>query len=385
MEGQITLNEWMEWKEDIRRKLQETANNFVYIGYRLKQIRDSGMYDGCESIYEFAEKEYNLQRSTVSRFMAINDKFSKHGNSIELRDEFVGLNQSQLSEMLSLPVSDYDMITEDTSIKDIREIKSFNRDMKEPEPKPEETVKAAGTDQKEWTPLQKCIIDFFKDKLDLLDEVEKSYTIKDAAELMAPSGSRTHKKGIILLVMHDYDHGVNIKEMGKPEPSSMTWDTFFDRIREVFFDFADDYKDRLGEIYPESVPKEAESVPKAEKIEKNKEKSDEISENRKESKATADKEISPAAGGSEPKEEAKEENEEETKVETIPAAAGQEEIQQAYRKTFEIIRGIEKRLGERDWKGAHDGADALSDTIGWIREQNPEDINTALDAEFDNE
>ena len=57
MEGQITLNEWMEWKEDIRRKLQETAGNFVYIGYRLKQIRDSGMYDGCESVYEFAEKE----------------------------------------------------------------------------------------------------------------------------------------------------------------------------------------------------------------------------------------------------------------------------------------------------------------------------------------
>lgn len=46
MQGQITLTEWMQWREDIRRKLQETASNFVYIGYRLKQIRDSGMYDG---------------------------------------------------------------------------------------------------------------------------------------------------------------------------------------------------------------------------------------------------------------------------------------------------------------------------------------------------
>ena len=48
---QITLDEWTQWKEDIRRKLAETAGNFVYIGYRLKQIRDSGMYDGAADIF----------------------------------------------------------------------------------------------------------------------------------------------------------------------------------------------------------------------------------------------------------------------------------------------------------------------------------------------
>lgn len=41
---QITIDQWQQWKEDIRSKLQETAENFVYIGYRLKQIRDSGMH-----------------------------------------------------------------------------------------------------------------------------------------------------------------------------------------------------------------------------------------------------------------------------------------------------------------------------------------------------
>ena len=55
---QITINEWMQWKEDIRTKLQETAQNFVYIGYRLKQIRDSGMLDGAADIFEFANNEY---------------------------------------------------------------------------------------------------------------------------------------------------------------------------------------------------------------------------------------------------------------------------------------------------------------------------------------
>ena len=54
VEGQITLDEWMQWKEDIRRKLKETAGNFVYIGCRLRQIRDSGMLDGAADIFEFA-------------------------------------------------------------------------------------------------------------------------------------------------------------------------------------------------------------------------------------------------------------------------------------------------------------------------------------------
>ena len=59
---QITLNEWQEWREDIRKKLQETAQNFVYIGFRLRQIRDSGILDGCSDIFEFANRDLGNQR-----------------------------------------------------------------------------------------------------------------------------------------------------------------------------------------------------------------------------------------------------------------------------------------------------------------------------------
>ena len=413
MEGQITLNEWMQWKEDIRRKLRETASNFVYIGYRLKQIRDSGMFDGCSTVYEFAQKEYGLERSTVSRFMAINDKFSRHGNSIELRDEFVGLSQSQLSEMLTLPVSDYELVTENTAIKDIRELKKFEKDaMNPPEEESEkeesenvstmqgainpdsgnepqewdeqakeekheaaaETIEPVATSQQEeekveYTPLQKCIIDFFRDKLDLLKEVEKAYTIKDAAELLAPSGCTTHRKGIIFLTMQDYDKGVKYKQMGVPLPISMSWDKFFDEIRSVFFDFEENYKDRLKEIYPESEQKkpeneqkEPENVQKTVKNDKKQQKPAEIV--KEQQKPTAE--------------------EEQLKEEAFPAAE-QKEIQQAYRKTFGLIREIEKRLGDRKWEEAYAGADTLAVTINWINTQKPEEVNAALDAEFDND
>ena len=58
MENQIALNEWMEWKEDIRRKLQETAGNFVYIGYRLKHI-EIGYIPTCAH-YIFKRNSENI-------------------------------------------------------------------------------------------------------------------------------------------------------------------------------------------------------------------------------------------------------------------------------------------------------------------------------------
>jgi len=432
MEGQITLNEWMQWKEDIRRKLQETASNFVYIGYRLKQIRDSGMYDGCANIFEFAEKEYHLERTTVSRFMSINDKFSKHGNSIELRDEFVGLGQSQLSEMLSLPVNDYDLITEDTAIKDIRELKRFEKDaMNEPveengtedteneaamqtaespdsgneEQSGTEEEKAAKEKKEEYTPLQRCIIDFFKDRQELLLKVleiidrEDDEGGKEIAELLSPTGSATHRKGIVFLLMYDYKGGVKYKIMGQPDPVSMTWEKFIAEIDNIFIEGQTwNIENKIKEIYPETVQKEPEIVQKPQKTEIKPQKTEDIVKEPQRSEPVATSQQEEKRKEDTIEEEPKEEASPATEETTVPAAeevqpateksqpaAEADEIRQAYHKTFRLIREIEKYLGEREWGKAYTGADVLAVTIEWISAQAQEQVNEALDAEFDNE
>ena len=396
MEGQITLNEWMEWKEDIRRKLQETAGNFVYIGYRLKQIRDSGMYDGSENIFEFAEKEYGLSKSVVSRFMAINDKFSKHGNSIELRDEFVGLNQSQLSEMLTLPVSDYEMVTEETSIKEIRELKAFEKDAMNPpeedpgteapengstmqvaenpdsgnEPDngtPAAAEAVATSQQKEWTPLQKCIIDFFRDKLDLLRQVNENIDEeKTVAELIAPSGSVTHRKGLVVLTMKSYDKGVMYKQMGVPLPISMTWEKFIAEIDNIFIEGQTwNIENKIKEIYPETVQKEPEIVQKPQKTEIKPQKTEEIVKEPQRSEPVAT---------SQQEEKGKEDTvEEEPKEEASPAAEdddvkiyepGQKEvkdltdyeIRDIYDDIITLSNKLRVNLEMYEWKEAHEAA-----------------------------
>lgn len=230
---QITIDQWQQWKEDIRNKLQETAENFVYIGYRLKQIRDSGMFDGAADIFEFAQREYGLGKSTTSRFIAINEKYSEGGNSLELREEFRRFSSSKLSEMLTLPDNECQLITERTTIKEIRELKNFSKEQVQQDDMEQEAVV--------YTPLQKCIIDFFKEpqKAEMLNKVMENLILpfprfQEAAELMNPSGQSSHKKGIIFLFMYDYNTGVKYKDLTLPEPVSMSWNEFLEKVYDIY-------------------------------------------------------------------------------------------------------------------------------------------------------
>lgn len=241
---QITLDQWVQWKEDIRRKLEETAQNFVHIGFRLKQIRDSGMYGGAADIFEFAEREYGLGKSTVSRFIAINERYSEGGNSLELKKEFRAFSSSKLSEMLTLPDNEIQLVTEKTTIREIRELKEFNRqeDPGEAEEGKTQGQQDTGTDQEtdnKPSPLEKCILDFFRDKREALNRIigilsgdQPQY--QEAMERMNPSGQASHKKGIVFLFLYDWGTGVKYKILTQPEPVSLGWTDFLDMVYRLY-------------------------------------------------------------------------------------------------------------------------------------------------------
>lgn len=249
---QITLDEWSSWVEDIRKKLAETAQNFVYIGYRLKQIRDSGNFGGTSDVFEFAQKEYGISKSAVSRFIAINEKYSEGGNSLELKEQYKGFSSSKLSEMLSLPDSECELITEETTVKQIRELKSFDRQQ------PENVVSMYGDDEDENkpSPLELCIIDYFKDKKDMLNKVialEYDNKHKEAAEAMNPSGSASHSKGICFMFMYDYNTGIKYRLLTEPQPLTMTWDKFLETTYWIYSKIYEAGQDDVWSEYYKAV------------------------------------------------------------------------------------------------------------------------------------
>lgn len=140
------LNRWyenmtyQEAKDILREKLDYMKKNFIAAGYYMKYIRDHVLFreDGYESIWEFAEDNYGIKKSTASRWMAMNDKFSQDGNSPVLAEEFRDFEKSQLQEMLYLDDKQLGTVTPDMTVKEIREV----RKPEEPErklKKPNET------------------------------------------------------------------------------------------------------------------------------------------------------------------------------------------------------------------------------------------------------
>ena len=116
---------YQEAKDILREKLDYMKKNFIAAGYYMKYIRDNELFreDGYESIWEFAEDNYGIKKSTASRWMAMNDKFSHGGNSPVLAEEFRGFEKSQLQEMLYLDDKQIETVMPDMTVKEIREVR----------------------------------------------------------------------------------------------------------------------------------------------------------------------------------------------------------------------------------------------------------------------
>lgn len=168
---------------------------------------------------EFAKAEYGLEATTVSRFMAINREFSIDGYSERIREEYLDLSRSQLEEMLKLPEPDREMITPQTPREDIRELKRFNREAPE------------GSED-----LQGLIEGFFRNHPEELNQIfQELATGREGAgwvaEIVSPSGSRAYRAGIYFMMLQE--NKVSIKRFGS-QPSTMTYEEFLERTREIF-------------------------------------------------------------------------------------------------------------------------------------------------------
>ena len=161
-----------EAKNILREKMDVMKKNFIAAGYYMKYIRDNELFreDGYESIWEFAEDNYGIRKSTASRWMAMNDRFSQGGNSPNLADEFKGFEKSQLQEMLYLDDKQIEEVTPDMTVKEIREVRKPEEPVRELK-KPDETdrgyLKAAA--RRLIESLHEWFLADFMNRVDLVD------------------------------------------------------------------------------------------------------------------------------------------------------------------------------------------------------------------------
>lgn len=127
-----TIKKWYELpmgledvRSNIRANIRTAARSFVAIGFYLKRAREDKLYEeaGFSSVWDFAREEFGIGRSTATRYMAVNDRFSVDGNSPNLSPEYQTYNQSQLIEMVTMTGEQLEQVTPDMTVRQLREMK----------------------------------------------------------------------------------------------------------------------------------------------------------------------------------------------------------------------------------------------------------------------
>ena len=255
---QMTLSDWMSIKKELEDELRGAAAGFVRIGYLLRKIDESQGYkqDGCDSLAEWAEKEYSLSASSVSRFIAINKRYSIDGYSKQLRLEYAKYGQAKLQEMLTLPEEAMQMISPEMKRADIREVKTFEKQAPNMEPEEEPQAEIAP-----W------IIEFIRaNDLQSLRNT-RAYAENDLDQLISevnPTGTKTFRYKRTMVSM--FSDKIMVREFPNP-PERMEWKEFFDiALPLISAEEPEEMPEEVQEVLTEEekMPEQAQEMPKAE-------------------------------------------------------------------------------------------------------------------------
>lgn len=256
---QITLAEYKEMgyterKERIKKNNERMVESMIENGFLLKQIRDDMSYrqDGYKDINEFAKEEFGYSSSTTSRFMSINTRFSENGNSPFIKAEYRNYGRSKLQEMLTMKEEDYDLITEETTIEQVRDLKNLEKqEEKAAEQEAQDSlpiVQMVNKEQKEQEeevatsqgdPFDAVMIEYWKNRTEILKMVHNNMiTPEDLAEELCPSGSKTFNHGIYMIFFYDINKGIKVRyyKDRAAQVDQYTYEEFISKTNEIITD-----------------------------------------------------------------------------------------------------------------------------------------------------
>lgn len=230
-----------QFKSELNKELTTAANSFVRIGYLLKLARDDERIlegSGYSDVNDFALKEYGLDKTQVSRFIRINDRFSIGGNGTQLLPEYEGYGPTKLSIMLTLPDEINEEMTPDMSKSDIQALKDdYDEESKitpielaleeKPQDEPDEFIALVVKHLHDEHPEP---AELMKESIDIGNELNLSAGENDAKENYMPDGDKIYNvriEGQGRFMISCKESGVTITNMRDPaNKTPLTWEEF---------------------------------------------------------------------------------------------------------------------------------------------------------------
>lgn len=212
----LKVMDYQEFKRELNGELRQAARGFVRIGYLLKLARDTDVLagSGYANVQEFAYKEYGLDKSQVSRFISINERFAKGGE--DLLPEYEEYGYAKLTIMLQIPEEITKELTPTYTKAEIQAVKEEIDEEKKvsdlevlmEEKKDEEesilfrTLKQLGEDDPQlWARLYEIRVPFL--------------TWDEVGRIVAPAGDKNYSvrimgMGRVMMTFKDGEDGVTI-------------------------------------------------------------------------------------------------------------------------------------------------------------------------------
>lgn len=275
MEELKNIKTYQELKKALETELYNQAEGFVRTGYLLKVARDTDILreSGYATVAEFAHAEYGLTKDVVSRYIAINDRYSEGGYSERLQQQYQGYGVAKLQDMLTLPDAIIEVMSPEMTRKDIQEVK---REYREEESNPMagfmETPKK---EQQDMTILQQAMHQYLYDNREeftkgfdiaMKPETGDEEAVNGILDAFAPSGVgiktvRIQGTGRVIISFRGKDAEVEVLNVRTQECRSYTWQQFIQELRAVFLVEADESGEEAWErIYGEEYREKKEAV-----------------------------------------------------------------------------------------------------------------------------
>jgi hypothetical protein len=273
MEELRNIENYEQFKQALDTELANQAAGFVRTGYLLKKARDTDILasSGYSTVAEFAKAEYGLSKDIVSRYIAINDRYSEGGYSDRLQDKYEGYGVAKLQDMLTLPIEVVDLISPEMTRKEIAEVKAEVREEEAISPV-EVAIEGEDVQQADMDLSQKAIFQYAKDNPEIFKKLLKWKETGDSEELesiLAPSGiavlaSRPQGIGKVFTSFKGEGQPVDILAVRSNEKQTLSMDEYVEKVREVFAPIADMpvayEKPEVAPVQPENVTEKPESV-----------------------------------------------------------------------------------------------------------------------------
>ena len=258
-----------EWQQELDTELVKSAESFVKIGYLLKVARDTDILanTGYANVVEFAKARYGLDKTQVSRFIHINDRFSEGGNRAELQDRYKGMGYAKLTIMLQLPDEINEEISTDFSKSEIEDIK---KEIDEENKISDIEVWMEGTQEEaeKYNELGQVMYQLLHDMPELFIKIaQSSIETEELMNVLAPSGEMIYSvripgTGRLMLSIKVNTGRITITNVRSMEKTEWNIEDLADFVVDILSraDTEDPVK-AWTSIYKEEYPKKAEIAP----------------------------------------------------------------------------------------------------------------------------